>query len=405
MDRIDALEREDRQRLVNLTGRTLDHDLDGPLQAVVQRVSSELGVPISLVSLVLTRTQYFRAHHGLPADLERAQATDRDVSFCQFVVRDEEAFEVNDAQHDGRVPQDLVQRYGISAYLGEPIRVGGSVVGTLCAIDVKPREFTPGQRATLKDLSLVVSARLELLAVPVIGAELLERGTAPAFQELRNILAPINADLSYARVALTDLSALTRLFTLPPEQWTQAPVLGALKRASEAVGDLTEILSELAVSAERANANIFALERAMMRGKPGCAAAALIANATVLAHHHTKVVGGVSWPAVDPLKRLLVSEGVGASVLSAGLSLLSNAAYEAKLAAERIEVILADLPGVFELQLHVAGLPPGSFDSLASELSTLLGPEPFAAVHSRGGRLVLQFAVASDERASRPAAP
>ena len=49
------------------------------------------------------------------------RSASRDVSFCQFVVRDGKAFEVSHAGTDDRVPQHLVKEYGTQSYLGVPI--------------------------------------------------------------------------------------------------------------------------------------------------------------------------------------------------------------------------------------------------------------------------------------------
>ena len=100
MKRIDALADEGPERLMALTGATLDRQLDAQLQQSVERLSVALEAPIVLVSLMLKRTQFFRAHVGLPPDLALAQATDRDVSFCQLVVRDRETLEVTNPRFE-----------------------------------------------------------------------------------------------------------------------------------------------------------------------------------------------------------------------------------------------------------------------------------------------------------------
>jgi hypothetical protein len=65
------------------------------------------------------------------------------------VVRDGVPLAVTEAARDERVPQELVERYGIGAYLGVPLVVAGQTLGSLCVIDVRPREFTSVQLQAL----------------------------------------------------------------------------------------------------------------------------------------------------------------------------------------------------------------------------------------------------------------
>jgi len=65
---------------------------DPVLDEIVRRVTRELDVPISLVTLVLDDVQFFKTHTGLPGDLPPACG----VSFRQFVVRDGVPFVVDE---------------------------------------------------------------------------------------------------------------------------------------------------------------------------------------------------------------------------------------------------------------------------------------------------------------------
>ena len=118
-DSIDALgHRPDRHRA--FTSGLLAEAEDEILQSIVEEASRDLSMPIALVNLVLEEIQYFKAHYGLPPELAASRGTARDVSFCQFVVRDGVLFEVTDAKEDLRVPQHLVKNFNIQSYLGVP---------------------------------------------------------------------------------------------------------------------------------------------------------------------------------------------------------------------------------------------------------------------------------------------
>ncbi len=155
---------DDRSRLSTFDSPLLERTPDPELQALVAEASQVTGFPIALVSLVVQRIQFFRAQVGLPPDLTAALATDRCTSFCQFVVASEQSLLIEDATLEPGLPRDLVERYGIRAYAGFPVRVMGQTVGSFCVIDVKPGRLEGPVLGHLKALARKASARLEMLA-------------------------------------------------------------------------------------------------------------------------------------------------------------------------------------------------------------------------------------------------
>ncbi len=213
VDSIDGLgSRPDRQ--MAFTGELLAEAEDQVLQAIVEEAGRDLSAPIALVNLVLEEIQFFKAHYGLPPDLAAARATERDVSFCQFVVRDGEPFEVTNAEQDARVPQHLVTHYGIRAYLGIPVLANDEIVGSLCVIDTKPREFSAEERQILKNLAGLVNARLADLARTrnePSRSSLVGQAAGPALAGLREALTPIQAGAAAGRITTTALASFLRL--------------------------------------------------------------------------------------------------------------------------------------------------------------------------------------------------
>lgn len=296
MDRLDGLGRDDAARLTGLTGRSLDLDEDAELQACVAEAAALTQAPIAAVSLVLRRSQLFRAQVGMPPDLAAAGATDRDVSFCQVVVRDRAPLTVRDAAVDARVPQDLVARYGVRAYLGVPIEVGGQPVGSLCAIDTTPRDFSAGDIAGLRAIADRVERRLEALrheppAVSAVAAAPLRA----VFGEIRNLLLPLETNLAVARVAMAEVAALGRLVDYVRRHGA-VPATGSLASTAFAIGDLQGALDDAASAAAELRVAVLAIETATIAGDRTRATTLLIQAALTLAHHDTKLVGGVRVP-------------------------------------------------------------------------------------------------------------
>jgi len=159
-------ELNDPDRLAPIDPALLNLDADAFLDACVEEAARLADAPVALVTLVLRHVQLFRAHRGLPPDLALSCATSRRSSFCQVVVRDERPLVIEDAPRDARVPQDLVDLYGIRAYAGVPVRVGGQPVGSLCVIDVTPRRFSGAVVEALGALAEKVGVRLAELVPP-----------------------------------------------------------------------------------------------------------------------------------------------------------------------------------------------------------------------------------------------
>ena len=155
---------DDRTRLSTFDSALLERTPDPELQALVSEASQVSGFPIALVSLVVNQIQFFRAQTGLPPDLAASLATDRCTSFCQYVVASSQPLRIEDALLEPALPNDLVQRYGIRAYVGFPLRVAQRTVGSFCVIDSKPGQLAPRQLQQLEQLAQAASARLEKLA-------------------------------------------------------------------------------------------------------------------------------------------------------------------------------------------------------------------------------------------------
>lgn len=76
----------------------LDSAPEPEFDALVATAALVCGVPISLVSLIDSERQWFKASIGLPGVTE----TPRDLAFCAHAILDDGIFEVPDATADPR---------------------------------------------------------------------------------------------------------------------------------------------------------------------------------------------------------------------------------------------------------------------------------------------------------------
>ena len=150
----------DAQRLVALqTTGLLDAPHDEAFDGLVRLVRRVAAVPTALITLVDADRQFFLAEIGFPEPGHSARQTPLSHSFCKYVVANEVVFEVSDARRDPLVADNgAVEDFGVTAYLGVPVYApGGEVLGALCAIDTRSRDWTDDDRSALADLAAVAS--------------------------------------------------------------------------------------------------------------------------------------------------------------------------------------------------------------------------------------------------------
>ncbi|ABL82397.1 MULTISPECIES: ATP-binding protein [unclassified Nocardioides] len=127
---------------------------------LVQRL---LGVPTSLVTIVEEHRQVFPGAAGLAEPYHSERQTPLSHSFCQYVVRDRAPMVVADAREVERLADNpAIGELDVIAYAGWPlVDRDGRVVGSVCAIDSGPREWSGEEVAILEELAQACSAELQ----------------------------------------------------------------------------------------------------------------------------------------------------------------------------------------------------------------------------------------------------
>jgi diguanylate cyclase (GGDEF)-like protein/PAS domain S-box-containing protein len=148
---------EARLRLLRSLG-VLDTPPEEDFDRITRVCAELLQVPITLVSLVDANRQWFKSKIGL-----EVCETSRDMAFCAHALQVQDILLIEDAALDPRVSNNplVIGFPHIRFYAGVPLRSeDGLVLGTLCAIDTRPRDLTQKALAAFKDLARVVERDL-----------------------------------------------------------------------------------------------------------------------------------------------------------------------------------------------------------------------------------------------------
>lgn len=149
-------------RLAALNGYDILDTLPEPEFDDIAKIASQLcQTPISLISLIDTDRQWFKANNGL-----KVNETTRNIAFCAHTINStENMMVVNDSRKDSRFADNpLVTNYPkVIFYAGvKLVDDDGQSLGTLCVIDHQPRVLDQRQLDALQALSHQVVKLFEL---------------------------------------------------------------------------------------------------------------------------------------------------------------------------------------------------------------------------------------------------
>jgi len=137
---------------------------DAAFERLVRLARQLTGCKIALISMVEAERQSFVGQCGLPDPWATWRQTPLSHSFCQHVVDRAAPLVVRDAREDPLVCDNAaVEDLDVVAYLGVPlVTPEGYVLGSLCAIEDSPRDWSDDDVSALRDLASSVLVEISL---------------------------------------------------------------------------------------------------------------------------------------------------------------------------------------------------------------------------------------------------
>ncbi|WP_031081574.1 GAF domain-containing SpoIIE family protein phosphatase [Streptomyces sp. NRRL WC-3549] len=221
---MDELGRREALRLAGLTAAA-----DPGMDRFARMVARSLGVPVALVAILEPDRQVFPGMVGLEEPWAARRHTPLSHSFCQHVVARGEPLILNDTRlHRLTCTSLAIPDLQVIAYAGMPLTdADGHVLGSLCAIDHEPREWSEDELRDLDDLSAACSVELRLR----IATEQIRRDRDHA-----GVLLRASVELGRSR-ELTDLVRRLRLLFEGPAEPSYVGLLLADGRGLWRVAD------------------------------------------------------------------------------------------------------------------------------------------------------------------------
>ncbi|WP_300641348.1 PP2C family protein-serine/threonine phosphatase [Nocardioides sp.] len=188
----------------------LDTAPEPAFDALAQLAALATGCDRAFVTFVDGDRSFWKACVGVESGSARQNPVHE--SFCYFLVGLAGApFIVSDAASDARTRNHpSVAPMRIGAWAGFPVLdANGHVLGSMCVIDTKPRDWTDSEMAAIRTIAAAVSNEVQLRQSLAATQEALACVSELATNLQENLLPPVLASIPYLQTAASYIPAAT----------------------------------------------------------------------------------------------------------------------------------------------------------------------------------------------------
>jgi GAF domain-containing protein len=144
------------------TAGLFDAPREWAFDQITQLASSMLQAPVSLLTVIDARRQFFVSAQGLPEPVRSAREKPIETSYCRHVIESGAPVVITDASCNPLVSGIGAWQEGFVSYLGVPVRDHrGEVVASLSVADATRRAWTRQERAMLEGVARLLTRELE----------------------------------------------------------------------------------------------------------------------------------------------------------------------------------------------------------------------------------------------------
>jgi GAF domain-containing protein len=209
----------------------LDSTAEAAFERATRLVTNILNVPMALVILVHDDRLYVKSAIGLPEAWASGEETGLTSSLYPQAIEGSSLLIESVREHPTFKHALPIPGLDDFAYAGIPLlTAAGLSLGSICAIDHSPRQWTEGDRAVLTDLAVMLTTEIELRATALVAGRQARRvaGLQHVTESLSAVLTPAEA----ARVVLEQganvLGADAGLVGLLSDEGTEFRIIAAI---------------------------------------------------------------------------------------------------------------------------------------------------------------------------------
>jgi predicted PurR-regulated permease PerM/GAF domain-containing protein len=142
----------------------VDESEEGAFQRLATNLARSFDAPIALVTAAHNERRFWEAKCGLPDDALSFADTMHDPSVLTRLVSTESILVIPDTAEDPRsADEPFFCQFGIRFCAGMPLKShDGTVIGSLCVLDTRPRQISEKQKEMLIWIAEVVTTAIEL---------------------------------------------------------------------------------------------------------------------------------------------------------------------------------------------------------------------------------------------------
>lgn len=136
----------------------LDSPDEWAFDSLTRLVCVNLNAPMSLVTLIDEDRQFFKSQSGI-AILEREAPLGHSV--CKYVALEKSILVIEDVRtHPLTLDKLALPSMGFLAYCGAPLIIDDQIIGSICAVDSRPRTWTAEQIEALEQLANIATLQI-----------------------------------------------------------------------------------------------------------------------------------------------------------------------------------------------------------------------------------------------------